>query len=92
MVFPSPSTGQARPARAAEPSRESPPTTGYVRNTPTDQARHAASTPKTEDKARRLTTELTGMHVTYRAALRQTPPNGAVRPAEATDLGRSMVN
>ena len=35
----------------------------YGRNTPTDHAKHAYSTQQTEDKARRITAELTGMHV-----------------------------
>ena len=55
----------------------------YWRNTPTDQAKHAYSTQQTEDKGRRLTAELTGMHVKCKAALRQTLPEGITRPAEA---------
>ena len=64
----------------------------YGRNTPTDQAKHAYSTQQIEDKARRLTAELTGLHVKYRMALRQTLPGGITRPAEATDLGPSTAN
>ena len=64
----------------------------YGRNTPTDQANHAYSTQQTEDKARRTTAELTGMHVKYKAALRQTFPDGIIRPAGAADLGSSTAN
>ena len=42
---------------------------GYGRNTPTGQAKYANSTQQTEDNARRLTAELTGMHVKYKAAI-----------------------
>ena len=65
---------------------------GYGRNTPTPEAKHAYSTQQTEDKARRLTAELTGMHVEYKAALRLALPEGTIHPAEATDLGPSLVN
>ena len=39
---------------------------GYGHNTPIDQAKHAFSIQQTEDKARRLTAEHTGMHVKYK--------------------------
>ena len=64
----------------------------YDRNTPTDQVKHAYSTQQTEDKARRLTAELTGHHVKYRMAIRLTLPAGVARQAEPTDLGPSTAN
>ena len=94
VLQPTTNTGMKRPAGAPAPKRD----TGtreeswYGRNTPTDQAKNAYSTQQTADKARRLTAELTGMHVKYRMALRQTLPGGITRPAEATDLGPSTVN
>ena len=64
---------------------------GYGPNAPTDQ-RNANSTHQTEGKLRHLTAELTGMHVKYKAALRQVIPKGIIRPAEAADQGPSTVN
>ena len=72
LVFqPTPSTGMKRPdgALAPKPDIGKRDQSGYGRNTPTDQAKHAYSTQQ-EDKARRLTAERTGMHVKYKATLR----------------------
>ena len=80
VYLPTPSTGMPRPdgTPAPEPKEDKRPQTGYGHNTPTD---HAYSTQQIEDKARRFTAELTGMHVKYRATPRQTPPGGIIRPA-----------
>ena len=85
MLQPTPSTGMRRPGGSPTPKLDvnARGELLYGHNTPTDQAKHAYSTQQTEDKARRLTAELTGMHVKYKAALRQTLPEGITRPAEA---------
>ena len=90
--FRTPSTGMPRPEGAPKPSEELRPAIGYGHNTPTGQAKNAYSTKQTEDKARRRTAELTDMRVKYRAALRQTPPDGTVHPAETADLGPPTAN
>ena len=79
-------------APASDPDDSKRDQSGYGRNTPSDQAKHAYSTQQAENKARRLTAELTGMHVKYKAALREGHPGGITRPAEAADLGPSTVN
>ena len=68
------------------------PGTGATRPLTRHQAKHAYSTQQALDKARRPTAKLTGMHVKYKAALRQAPPHGIIRPSEAADLGPSTVN
>ena len=62
-------------ASAPGPNDDTRARSGYGRNTPTDQAKHANSTQQTEDKASRLTAELTGMPFKYKAVLRQALPN-----------------
>ena len=42
---------------------------GYRRNTPTGQAKHAYSTQQTEGKARRLAAKLTSTHAKFKGAL-----------------------
>ena len=76
VLQPTPSTGMKRPAGAPAPrsgasERDE---SWYGRNTPTDQAKLAYSNQQTEDKARRLTAELTGHHVKCRMAIRRALP------------------
>ena len=73
---PTPSKGMKRPDGAPAPNLDvnKRDQSGYGRNTPTDQAKHAYSTQQTEDKARRLAAELTGMHVECKVNLKQALP------------------
>ena len=59
--------------------------------TATDQARHAESSVRTQNSARRPTEELTSLHVRYKNALRAVLTAVVTRPAELADLGSSAV-
>ena len=91
VKFPTPGTGMPRPKGAPEPRGDTRPLTEYGHNTPSDQAKHAYLTQKTQDSNRRLTAELTGMHVKYRATPRQTPPDGIIRRC-VNDLTTGRIN